>query len=152
MTLIDKQKLTFEFLEKVKEQIIADQEEKGITASGESADSLQVIEVDDGAKLVGSEHFFFQVHGRAPGRFPPKDEVLRWIDVKPITFSGIKRESLAFLIARKIAEQGTDIWRGIRAGLDIRTIVKEEAKTFRDQVGAEVTRVVKGQILTAFGL
>lgn len=53
-------------------------------------------------------------YGRGPGKFPPIDEILNWITVKPVMarendLGQIPSErSLAFLIARKIAREGTD--------------------------------------------
>jgi hypothetical protein len=46
------------------------------------------------------------VNGRRPGKFPPIDKIKKWIYDKGIVAQGISFNSLAYLIARKIATQG----------------------------------------------
>ena len=60
------------------------------------------------------DYWIYVENGRGPGKFPPIDKILEWIRVKPvIPYSDSSgrlptEEQLAFLIARKIAEQGTE--------------------------------------------
>lgn len=52
--------------------------------------------------------------GRKPGKFPPVNAILEWIKVKPILPRPMKNgklptdKQLAFLISRKIAEEGIE--------------------------------------------
>lgn len=46
-------------------------------------------------------------HGRNPGKQPPKDAILDWMKVKGIRLPEKEAKQVAFLIARKIGQQGT---------------------------------------------
>ena len=64
--------------------------------------------------INASYKLLYVENGRGPGKFPPIDKILEWIRVKPVIPYTDSRgrlpteEQLAFLIARKIAEQGTE--------------------------------------------
>lgn len=111
-------------LNNIIKDIITDQEAKNLSASGKSAKSLEVIMDEDGGQLIGDQSFYYQVHGRGPGKFPPPPNILDWVETK-IFPTDIKPESLAYLIGRKIATSGTAIWRGEREGLALDGIVQE---------------------------
>ena len=49
--------------------------------------------------------------GRKPGKWPPRESILKWINERGITPSGISKDSLAFLIARKIESEGSLVYR-----------------------------------------
>lgn len=124
----------FRFLEVVRRGIISDQQQKGLRSSGESAASLSIAEKNRGAELRGSAYFQQQIKGRRPGRFPPIKSILEWIDAKGISFDGISKKSLAFVIARKIAKKGTDIFLRKSPALDVKKIVKTYEPTFRGEL------------------
>lgn len=60
--------------------------------------------------VFGSGHAVYMEGGTGPGGRPSLAETLDWIRLKGITPNtpGMKRESLAFLIRRKIAREGVD--------------------------------------------
>ena len=78
-------------------------------ASGRFAESLDIVIGDTFAELYGDEYAEQLEYGRSSGAFPPLQDIERWILEKGV-FSSILQEiklsSLAFLIARKIAQQG----------------------------------------------
>ena len=121
------------FLKKVKKDIIADQQSKGMVASGDSAASLEVKTTQNSGQLLGSDYFYYQVHGRAAGKWPPRDPILKWINQKGIQ-SDISAESLAFLIQRKIGEEGTDIHLGKKQGIDLDNIIEKNFDLFLQDV------------------
>ena len=111
------------FMNAVASETIKQQKELGIRSSGASAQSLRVqVFSPNEVGLFGSAYFLQQSLGRRPGRFPPIASIVEWIKQKPIRLQGITAESLAFIIARKIAREGTDIFEGKRKGLNIREI------------------------------
>lgn len=84
-------------------------------ASGELLNSVNYeVQYDDRSiwvELHLADYYKWVEEGRAPGRFPPVDKILEWISIKPIIPDGRTgklptEEQLAFLIGRKIAEQG----------------------------------------------
>ena len=115
------------FLEKVKLAYIEDQQAKGIRASGQSAQLFRTQAKETGGTLYGAAYLHFQKQGRRPGGFPPIESILQWIKDKGIK-AEISNESLAFLIARKIARLGTDIYRGKRPALNVDTKIEELRK------------------------
>jgi hypothetical protein len=44
--------------------------------------------------------------GRSPGKFPPPEPIQAWVE-KKLGLSGKEAKAVAFLVARKIAKQGT---------------------------------------------
>lgn len=95
----------------------------GMRSSGKWANSLE-IEVSGNekrlnAKITGLNYTEQLGFGRKPGKFPPIDAIKQWILDKPITFieSEISISSLAYLIARKIASEGTNYYQ--QGGTDL---------------------------------
>jgi len=75
-------------------------------------------------QLFAPDWFKYMIYGRGPGKQPPPDRMLSWVEKNPDvlesakrTFKYITEKGLAFLIGRKIGRDGTDIWTGKRKGL-----------------------------------
>jgi len=70
-------------------------------------------------KLFGPDWFQYMIYGRGPGKQPPPDRMLSWVQSNQSLFSGsgISEKSLAFLIGRKIGREGTDIFQGKKKGV-----------------------------------
>ena len=107
-----------EYAEKAEELYKRKLTDKGITASYKLLTSVKTtVKRGDDTFTVSinlEDYWIFVENGRGPGKFPPIDKILEWIRVKPITPYSDSRgrlpteEQLAFLISRKIAEQGTE--------------------------------------------
>lgn len=81
-----------------------------VNSSGKLADSIR-YEVDERGLRIYAAHYVYQiVYGRQSGKFPPISAIEKWIDEKPIQ-ADIPKKSLAFLIARKISREGTEIFK-----------------------------------------
>ena len=83
----------------------------GTTASGKTKKSLYSVTGPDSYKLWGRPFIYGLEYGRKPsspaGNGSLKDIILEWIKVKPIIpKDGISKETLAFLISRKIHREG----------------------------------------------
>lgn len=79
-----------------------------MNASGKTAASVRYEVTTDGLRVYGAGHIFTVETGRRPGAFPNITAIRQWIDDKPIIpRDNISKNSLAFLIARSIARQGT---------------------------------------------
>lgn len=89
----------------------------GVNASGELSESSKNWDVDtaDGRtyqiSLNLAEQWKYVEYGRRPGKFPPISAIRQWIDVKPVIPRPLNKklptkDQLAFLIARKIANDG----------------------------------------------
>lgn len=130
----ENRKAGIKFLESVRRGIIADQNKKGLVSSGESARSLVIVDADRKSELQGSSYFQQQITGRRPGKFPPIQPIMDWIESKGLDLEGITKKSLAFIIARKIARKGTDIYQGKRDGIDLKGIVKKYQPTYKEDL------------------
>lgn len=107
-----------EYAERAKELYKRKLTDKGINASYKLLNSVKTtVKRNDDEFIVSinlEDYWIFVENGRCPGRFPPIDKILEWIRVKPIRPYSDSRgrlpteEQLAFLISRKIAEQGTE--------------------------------------------
>jgi len=127
------------------EETIAGIKSRIPNVTGQSAESL-------GYRIVGTELTIFSTMkyftvletGRKPGKRPPISVIEQWIKDKPIVTDGISTRSLAFLIARKIGEEGSLLHReGGKSGVISQSIndqvIKEKltdvlTDKFRDYV------------------
>ena len=82
-----------------------------MNTTGQMADSL-AYKWDGSSLVIYSTEKYFTVleTGRKPGKQPPLDPILKWIQAKNIA-TDIKDRSLAYLIARKIGKEGSLIHR-----------------------------------------
>lgn len=92
--------------------------DKGINASYTLLNSVETtVKRNDDTFTVTinlEDYWYYVENGRKAGRFPPIDKILEWIRIKPVIPYTDSRgrlpteEQLAFLIARKIANDGTE--------------------------------------------
>ena len=85
------------------------------------------------------------VTGRKPGKFPPIDVIDRWVQRK-LGIPASESKSVAFLIARKIAREGTNIFTGKSKGLELELVLdeinKELFKDVSNQLGLVITETI----------
>lgn len=134
------------WLNETQNLMIEKYDQLGFRASGEWPNSLSnTLEEKDGkyiAKIEGADYTYYMENGRRAGKFPPKSAILKWIDDKGIV-SDINKNSLAFLIARKIAQQGTTI----RPGLVSDVITDSWINELNNRIGAATVESVKSDII-----
>jgi hypothetical protein len=144
------QVLSKEF-EALKADLIAAYDQKGMRASGKFAESLEVRIDGLKAQLWGESYAQQLETGRKAGKFPPIDAIKQWIQDKGIAnrIQGqISISSLAFLIARKIAQRG---WkREEYGGVELISQVVTDARIQKiiDEVGAEQALIYTTEIIT----
>lgn len=108
--------LQLEF-ELIKQDLIDKHNQLGMRASGDWANSLHVEAKGLTATIFGNSYTEQLVNGRGPGKFPPISAITQWISDKNIPLVDITISSLAFLIARKIAREGTQYFK--KGGTDL---------------------------------
>jgi hypothetical protein len=135
--------------EKVKQEIIDKYNSIGLKASGKFAEELEtdVTETDTNLniKFIGMDYTYYLVNGRSPGGFPPVQAIMDWIDDKGLIYD-IKKESLAFLIGRKIARQGIPVPNEFNDGTLLEPIQENVDKLY-NTIGEKVIEKVKTKIL-----
>jgi hypothetical protein len=131
------------FLRRISEAHIIEQQAKGIYASGRSAKSLREVTRPDGGDVLGLGYIYYQKNGRRPARssslktkqltLPPVDAIEQWIKDKGIVPDDpeTSTRSLAFAIARKIANKGTDIFQRKRPGIEVEDEITEARKELK---------------------
>jgi len=83
--------------------------------TGDLSNSIdyEVLQNGDGYQLarrmLAYGNYVDQGIGRRPGKMPPQQDIIDWIDLKRIPIpTGLQKETFAFLIARKIGDKGTN--------------------------------------------
>ena len=97
-------------------------------ASGDLLNSVEYVIDRDGytytVSLMLKDYWYFVENGRKAGKWPPIDNILNWIKIKPVLPRPNAEgklptpQQLAFLIARKIGEEGTEGTQDLRKATD----------------------------------
>lgn len=125
----------------------------GKIASGELLNSVEYIIDRDGNSISVSlqlaEYWKWVENGRGPGKFPPIDAIMSWIRIKPIIpdeRSGRlpTEKQLAYLIGRKIAEEG------IEAGNQLSDTQKELQEEWMRKIEEAITKDVEENVNIIF--
>lgn len=118
---------------------------KGITATGTARDTL-TVEMDERNQVgqsIGKYYLEFLDRGRGAGRFPPPDNINAWIRVK----LGIQEDKVvrqvSFLIGRKLATEGSEIYKNPGQGIELDVLATEFIKRLK----SELPRVIKEHVL-----
>lgn len=133
-----------DFLETMKEELIAYMDSNDRNATGQSRASIQVVNVTGSTgQLVGAEWINYVFKGRAPGKMPPLDKIIDWCNAR-----GIPR-GVAWVIARNIAELGTKLWRE-RRNIFNEVITDEKINTFVNSLSAIYSAKLNSEIKELF--
>lgn len=100
------------YFNSVKQQIIDAAAQRGMSASGKTLGSLQVIETPNGYELQANSSIYFLEHGRGPTTVPKGDHgnpnlaeiIQNWIDAKGLSLN-------AYAVANTIHKSGTRLYR-----------------------------------------
>jgi len=129
---------TEKLVEQFNQSIRDDLSSKGIDNTQEAANSMR-IEVNERKNSVTSYGIFYMYYldkGRAPGRFPPVDVITEWAVNKPVEIS-------PYLIGRKIAREGTEIFKNSSKGIEL----DKKRKALLDELNREAPRWAKQDLL-----
>ena len=141
------------YLNEWKEEIIRNHERAGQVASGKTKDSIQVKMREDGGSLVGASYIYVLEKGRGKSKKSQggvlKNNIKSWILAKGITPDGkVKLDDLAYLITRKIHEEGTQLFKnGGRTDIYSNVITRENIKKMIKEIGVDYMKQIKSQIV-----
>ena len=104
-------------------------------------------------KLELEDYWKYIESGRKPGKFPPVNAILNWILVKPILprpndngeLQRLRPKQLAFLIGRKIKEEGIEPYPALK------TTKEELDKLYKEKIAEALGRDVRNYISKLFG-
>lgn len=102
----------------------------GKKASGNLINSIRNVDIAfENGEITGeislASYWKYVEYGRRPGKFPPLQNILDWVKIKPVIprpVNGLKAPSekqLAFLIGRKIAKDGIKAGNQLQEALEI---------------------------------
>lgn len=132
------QNIVFEELEDLRKRIVANIDNTGRKASGRTAESMRTEVSENRGVLFGRMAFGVLETGRKPGKVPAGfyQIIRQWVIDKGISFDSVsERNSFAYLVARKIANEGTQLYRkGAEADV-YTTEVPETIARIKDRVG-----------------
>jgi hypothetical protein len=115
---------------------------KGLDNSRQASQSLEV----KGNRLLGSEYIYYLDKGRGPGKFPPMKNIQDWILNKLGLDAYGKDKGVAFVIGRKIAREGTGIFKnsskGIQLDLLVESMLEDLTKELPNEMAAEALKWV----------
>ena len=103
---------TARLVERFNDEIKSDLSSKNIDNSGTASNSIR-IDVDEHnlkVRSLGIGYMHFLNVGRAPGKFPPVSVIVDWVNSKPVEIN-------PFLVGRKIAREGTEIFKNRSKGI-----------------------------------
>lgn len=110
--------------------------ELGMKASGNWINTIEPEVKGLKGIVYGAPYTEQLVNGRAPGKFPPVEMIRRWVVDKGIAViqESAAISSLAFLIARKIAREGTNYFKQGGTDLIEAVITPERIQSIIDKV------------------
>lgn len=107
-------------------KLIASYVQRGLRAFGEFERGLKSEVTDKNIKITAPYHARIMEDGRRAGKFPPPQEILKWVRLGKIVKRGdITDEQLAYLIGRKIAREGIKVPNKYNIGSVISSVLSD---------------------------
>lgn len=100
-------------------------------------------------KIDGLLRTVVLITGRKNGKFPPLEPIEKWA-IRKLGVDEKEAKGIAFVIARKIAKKGTDIYTGKSKGLQIELIINDINKDLQEKVNEEIALGVTESVLNAY--
>ena len=136
--------ITIKLVEDFNNDIKADIIGKNINDTGNAIQSLRV-DFDtkrQTVQSVGADYIEILNTGRAPGKFPPVQAIREWVQSK-LGVSEAEANSVAYLVGRKIANEGTAIFKDKKKGLQI----EDKVINLRVKLKEEIPKYAKADVL-----
>lgn len=118
--------------------IKSDLSSKGIDNSKQASNSLRVEIKESENKVIlwGVDYLEVLNKGRGPGKFPPINEIKLWVESKPVDIS-------PYLVARKIAREGTRIFKDNTKGIQL----EDKVINLRNELKKKIPYYAKEKVL-----
>jgi len=124
--------------------------QSGANATGKTAASLRDESKETSFTLYGHRSFKFIETGRGKGKFPPIKNIYEWVVAKGLQPEGISQKSLAFLIAKKIANEGTVLYRTNQFRDIFQTAVADNIKELFQEVAIQSKAEISNDLARFF--
>lgn len=138
-----------DFFERVIEDFKKDATSKGQKIP---VSSFEHKEDEERGVMFAADYLKYLVFGRGPGKFPPPEKMLKFVQDNPEILESMKRiwqytteRSAAYVIGRKIAREGTDIYTGKKPGIDFLGVIEKNMPELSKQLALnEAMNIVTG--------
>lgn len=123
-------------------------DDTGTTASGKTKQSLELVKTDKGFQIVGRQYFRSVEEGRPEGGIPYRfqDIIRKWMDDKGVAsqFGSTESEkrSAAWLIAQKIKNEGSRLYRNGGRDDIYTSVINEELPELFHWIEGSVTETI----------
>ena len=121
----------------------------GLNDTGAASAALSSKVVGNKLQIEGLLRTVVLASGRKPGKFPPMEPIRAWVRRK-LNVEESEVDGVAFVIARKIAREGTDIFTGKAKGLQVEMLIAEINKELEDEVNTQIGLNVTDTVFEAF--
>lgn len=114
-------------------KVISDLEKEATAKKQKIPLSSFRFEVDEiSGEMYAAHYFQYILLGRGPGKFPPPIKMTEWVEANPDVlarakevYRSITADQLGFLIGRKIAREGTDVFTGKKQPIDFLGVLEK---------------------------
>lgn len=130
------------FNDEIKDDIIR----KGIKNTGGAASSLKVVNKGNSYVSVGNDYIEVLDTGRSPGKYAPVKNIQEWVRTKLGITDDKKMKQVAFLVNRKIKNEGTAIYKNKAKGLEIDKKINKLSDNLRKDLMVFAIADVKKQL------
>lgn len=124
----------------------------GANASEKLSRSISYKITNTGITFYSQDYIWYLIYGRKPGKPAPYKAIWQWtIDKHIMPRDGITRATLVFMIQRKMAKQGTTIYReqkGKASKLINYIRNRELLDVLREDLGKSYAQRIKSEILS----
>lgn len=117
-----------------------------VDASGKLANSITYTIQNGVMTIWGNDYIYYLQNGRKSGKKPPRAVIRQWIDDKGIQPDGISKDSLAYLIQRRIGNEGTTIYQAGGSDL-VSSVVEDLQATIEDEFFGLLSNEINSEIL-----
>ena len=130
-------KNTRKVVEEFNQAIKDDLSSKMIDATGTASSSIYLQSDNTSVTSKGIFYLHYLDVGRAPGKFPPIDAIINWIEAKGIEID-------PYIIARSITQSGTRIFRNRSLGIEL----DKKRQKVQDNIVENSAKWLKNDLLT----
>lgn len=126
----------------VKRPIVDDLNSKGITTTGQAAESLRIESDEYSVRLIGVDYMEFLNKGRGPGRFPPPDPIVQWV-IDKFKTPNQETKQVAYAISLKISQDGTKIFQDNSEGIEL----EKKVEVLNEELRKIIPQVLKAEAI-----
>jgi hypothetical protein len=129
------------------EQIKSVMSDKRIDNTKKTSGSIHKQSSENNLKILGYSPPIEQLEkGRPPGKFAPVEPIREWVRTKLGISDEKEIKSVGFLVNRKIAFEGTNIYIDNSKGLELKNVQQNGIDLIKSQIGEEIRINLKSEI------